>query len=117
MEQCQELLAKAARRLPVSTICAASERRVRWERTSRRYSLEWKPIFNQPMRFPGCACLHRARGPRSFDSHQRAAVHESIIHRYQLAVQGFTTYCLREFPYITTPEDFDDAIIEYKQSR
>ena len=69
------------------------------------------------MRCPGCTCLHRARGPRRIDSHQRAQVTEGTTRRYQLALQGFTDFALREFPYIATAEDFDDAVMEYKQSK
>ena len=63
-----------------------------------------------------CQCRRRPRrGPRGLDPHQAAGVTDATLKRYRKAVLGFALFLAVYFPFLETPEDFDDGVVEYKQ--
>ena len=62
-----------------------------------------------------CRCACRQRGPRRLDAQQQAKVTEESLNRYRKAAKPFAEFLANRFPDISGPEDFDDALMEFKQ--
>ena len=62
-----------------------------------------------------CRCACRQRGPRRLDAQQQAKVTEESLNRYRKAAIPFAEFLAKRFPDISGPEDFDDALMEFKQ--
>ena len=62
-----------------------------------------------------CKYACRQRGPRRLDVQQSAKITEQSLHRYQIAALPFANFLGDRFPDLLGPEDFDDALVEFKQ--
>ena len=63
-----------------------------------------------------CICVRRQRGPRRPDGQQSSKITEQSLRRYQQATLPVAAFLGDIFPDLRGAEDFDDALVEYKQS-
>ena len=101
------------------TTARGSKLLLRWPPTCRRCCHGFRPRDKLQMlsrEASPCRCVCRQRGPRRPDAQQSAKITEQSVRRYQEAIRPFAE-CLHEiFPALQGAEDFDDALVEWKQS-